>query len=306
MGRLPLKIGRFAAAILSSAAAVPVAQGVEWERIDRPPFSILYREGNRAEALSLASQAPGVIAELERDLGVLAPSAVLVRILQPRRDARMAGDAAGPPHWAVGYVPGSSREVVLRGDLIRAYPFEDLLSLFGHEMTHILLNSLPAGTDGLPLWFQEGVAVSESRRWSFHDVLALGTALLVASPPPLAALEHSFPDDESAARVAYAESFSFVSFLEREHGPAVVRRIVAGLAAGEHFSEAFRRVTGSDVAEVEVAWRERVTLIYRWIPALTSTSVLWLGITLLVLVSRIAKRRRERAIQEAWEREGLG
>ena len=44
---------------------------------------------------------------------------------------------------------------------------------------------------------------------------------------------------------------------------------------------------------------------YRWIPALTSTGVLWAGITLLVLLSRMARRRRDRVLLENWKERGL-
>ena len=304
------RAGRIAVFAVAAVLAFPAGRvwgAEEWQSLDQPPFRFLYLEGNRSEALSLASRAPEILADLERDLGIHAPPAIAVRILPPRGEAAERRGSGDAPDWAVGYVPGSSDSVVLRGDLIRSYPFEDLLSLFGHELTHVLLDTLPVKeVAGLPRWFQEGVAVAESRRWSFRDVYTLGTTLWVGSPAPLSRITDSFPADEPSARAAYAESFSFIGFLEREHGPGAVRKIVAAMAEGETFDAAFNRVTGGTVAGVERAWRDRVTFAYRWVPALTSTSVLWIGITLLVLAGRLARRKRERAIQEAWEREGLG
>jgi Peptidase MA superfamily len=302
-------LGKLGAVLgLLLAAGLPAAGAEAWQSLERPPFRILYREGNRSEANALAEKAPGVLAELERDLGLRLRQPVTVLILPPDRSSASAssGDPARVPPWAVGFVPGGSGEVVLRGDLVRSYPFEDLLSLFGHELTHVLLNSLPSRSGPLPHWFNEGVAVIESRRWSFRDTLTLGTTLLAGPPPRLETLAASFPAEEGAARAAYAESFNFIAYLEREHGPGAVRRILAGMAAGETFPEAFRRGVGRSLPEVERSWRDRVNFAYRWVPALTSTSVLWMGITLLVLLSRLAKRRRERAIREAWERQGLG
>jgi len=303
------RLGRCAiwiAAILVAGVRTLGTEEAGWQPLDRPPFQFLFREESRPEAESLAEEAPRVLAELVRDLGVQAPPVISVTILPENGAARSAGEAGAAPHWAVGFVPGSSSAVVLRGDLIRSYPFEDLLSLFGHEMTHVLLNSLPAGGGDLPRWFHEGVAVMESRRWSFRDAFALGSTLMVGSPTPLAQLTASFPEEENAARAAYAESFSFINYLEREHGPGAVRRVMIGMTVGEPFPEAFRRGVGIDLAAAEAAWRDKVTWAYRWIPALTSTGVLWFAITCLVFLSRIAKRRRERTLQEAWEREGLG
>ncbi len=291
-----------AAFLLCSLPAIAGATE-RWESLERPPFKVLYREGNGTEAKALAERAPGVLADLERDLGLRLDGEVTVRILPPRRPA--AGEG-GAPDWAVGYVGSGTEEVVLRGDLVRSYPFEDLLSLLGHELTHLLLDSLPAGRGALPRWFHEGVAVTESRRWSFRDTLALGTLLLTGRPPRLETLAREFPAEEGAARAAYAESFNFIAYLEREHGPGAVRRILGGMKAGMSFPEAFRSATGTSLGEAERDWEGRVNFAYRWVPALTSTSVLWMAITLLVLLGRLAKRRRERAIRDAWERQGLG
>jgi hypothetical protein len=277
-----------------------------WQSLDRPPFRIFYQEGNRTEAKELAERAPGVLSELEKDLGLSPKGSVTVLILPPLRPAPSSGEAGRVPDWAVGFVPAGSDRVVLRGDLVRSYPFEDLLSLFGHELTHVLLGSLPAKSGPLPRWFDEGLAVTESRRWSFRDTFTFGTTLLTGPPPRLETLSDSFPADEGAARAAYAESFNFIAFLERERGPGAARRILSAMAAGSTFHEAFREAAGEDLARMEGRWRDRVNFAYRWVPALTSTGVLWMGITLLVLIGRLAKLRRERAIRESWERQGLG
>jgi len=44
-------------------------------------------------------------------------------------------------------------------------------------------------------------------------------------------------------------------------------------------------------------------LLYRWIPALTGTTTLWIGITLLALFAGARRRARSRAIEARWEAE---
>jgi len=273
-----------------------------WQVLERPPIRIHYQQGNGSEARLLADEGMPVLQTVEADLGLEAKGPLEVKILPPG-DAG-AGLDGGAPHWAVGYVSGGSTEVVLRGSWVRTYPFGDLLSLFAHETTHALLNTLPtAGT--LPRWFHEGLAVSESRHWSLRDAFALGTTVLIGRPTPLAQLTRSFPSEDSEARAAYAESFHFVSYLQREHGPEAVRKILLEMKRGATFQDAFRLALGSDLTTVEAAWRRQVNFAYRWIPALTSTGVLWMVITVLVLVGRLARVRRDRAILESWSRHGL-
>ena len=275
----------------------------EWQVLEHPPVRILFQQGNGSEAQLLAGEAGGVLATVENDLGLTMAGPLDVRILPARRGAG-AEAQDGAPHWAAGFVRGGSREVVLRGSWVRTYPFGDLLSLFGHETTHVLLDTVPRA-DTLPRWFHEGVAVMESRRWSFRDAFTLGTTVLVGRPTPLAQLTDSFPGDDSAARAAYAESFHFVSYLERKHGPGALRRILARMQEGAAFPDAFRLALGRSLPMEEAAWRDRVNFAYRWIPALTSTGVLWMGMTLLVLLGRLARIRRDRALLESWKQQGL-
>jgi hypothetical protein len=290
-------------AVLALLGVGPQGWAEEWRTLDHPPVRIRYQQGNGTEAELLAAGAGGVLQAVQSDLGLKMGGPLEVRIL-PARAAAGADSDDGAPHWAVGYVRSGSREVVLRGSWIRTYPFGDLLSLFAHETTHVLLDTVPRA-DTLPRWFQEGVAVMESRHWSFRDAFTLGTSVLVGRPTPLSQLTRSFPSEDSAARAAYAESFHFVSYLEREHGPGAVRRILEKMKEGAEFPAAFQLALGRDLASVETGWQNRVNFAYRWIPALTSTGVIWMGITLLVLLGRIARLRRDRRLLDSWKQQGL-
>jgi hypothetical protein len=281
----------------------PLIAQEAWQVLEQPPVRIVFQPGNGSEAQILAAQAGGVLRTVEGDLGVKLEGPLEVRIL-PAGKGDDSGPAEGARHWAVGFVRGGSREVVLRGSWVRAYPFGDLLALFGHETTHILLDTVP-GAQTLPRWFHEGVAVMESRHWSFTDAFTLGSTLLVGRPTPLAQLSATFPADDAAARAAYAESFHFVSFLEREHGPGAARRILDRMKEGASFADAFSAVAGRSLPQEEGIWRDRVSFAYRWIPALTSTGVLWMVITLLVLLGRLARIRRDRRLLESWKLQGL-
>jgi len=294
---------RIAVAVTALLGGGIPARAGDWLVLDRPPVQIRYQQGNGTEAQLLAGEAGGVLQAVQRDLGLEVAGPLEVRILPTRATAGEENDD-GAPHWAVGYVRSGSPEVVLRGSWIRTYPFGDLLSLFAHETTHVLLDSVPR-SDTLPRWFHEGVAVMESRHWSFRDAFTLGTTVLVGRPTPLSELTRSFPSEDSSARAAYAESFHFVSYLERRHGPGAVRRILEQMKQGAEFPEAFRLALGRDLASEEAGWRDRVNFAYRWIPALTSTGVLWMGITLLVLLGRIARLRRDRALLDSWKQQGL-
>src|SRR5262245_35317123 len=122
-------------------SSVSVSESAHWQILDSPAIRVHYQSGNGSEAQLLTQAGGPVLQAVEQDLGLKVSGPLEVRILPPRGDKDRKD---GAPHWAVGYVTGGSTEVILRGNWVRTYPFGDLLSLFAHETTHALLNTLPA------------------------------------------------------------------------------------------------------------------------------------------------------------------
>jgi SAM-dependent methyltransferase len=137
------------------------------------------------------------------------------------------------------------------------------------------------------------------------------SSVLTGRLPALADLDAAFEDSDTRARAAYAASFDFMSWTVRRHGDGVVRDI-ARAAGRRPFAEAWQEATGATLAQSEAEWRRGSLLLYRWIPALTGSGVLWGGITLLALAAGARRRARSRAIrvrfetEERWEAEARG
>ncbi|HYL05348.1 MAG TPA: hypothetical protein VE075_04880, partial [Thermoanaerobaculia bacterium] len=82
-------------------------------------------------------------------------------------------------------------------------------------------------------------------------------------------------------------------------------RILAAVAAGEPFPEAFQAGTGIglDTAEREFWHRHSWQ---RWLPLATSSTTLWVGITLLAMYAARRRRLRDAAMRARWEEEDGG
>ena len=91
----------------------------------------------------------------------------------------------------------------------------------------------------------------------------------------------------------------------KSYGPDVVREIVRQ-ASTRPFPEAWRAATGHPLERSEADWRRGSLLLYRWIPALTGTTALWIGITFLAFVAGARRRARSRKILDQWEAEDGG
>jgi hypothetical protein len=254
---------------------------------------------------ALSRRAPEVLSRVETSLGCR-PAARFRFVLIPTghySDPDVeALDAQAPP-WAAGFVLRGSRVGAIRVAQAGRYPYGTLESVLAHEASHVLLQD--AVPESLPLWFEEGVATREGRRWSMEDELTYSAALLTSDLPSLAELDAGFHGSEGEARRAYAASFAFITWTVRRHGESVVRNVLAEARQGS-FADAWMAATGSTLAGSERRWRRATLLRYRWIPILTASSTLWLGISLLALIAGMRRRARARAARARWALEEGG
>ena len=263
--------------------------------------------GAERSLLALARRAPEILARVEADLGCL-PAARYRFVLippGPSTDPAIESLDAKAPPWAAGFVIRGVRVGAIRVAQASRYPYGTLESVLAHEASHVLLQD--AVPEGLPLWFEEGVATREGRRWSLEDVLTTSAALLTSDLPSLAELDPDFHASEGAARRAYAASFAFVGWAARRHGESFIPDVVRE-AGRQPFAGAWMTASGSTLSDSETRWRSEALLRYRWIAILTASSTLWLGVSLLALIAGIRRRARAKATRARWEEEerGLG
>jgi hypothetical protein len=179
---------------------------------------------------------------------------------------------------------------------------QDLEPLLAHELTHVILGGDYPRHDEWPLWFREGLAMRASRTEGLREHLTLSAAALFDRMLPLESLGARFPEAEGQARLAYAQSASFLAFLVAHHGPGRFAVLMRELR-GRGFEEAFRLAYGSGVGAAEGAWLRWANRPSAWVPATTSEHFFWLLITLLFLAAIGVRRRRSRLMRERWERE---
>lgn len=210
--------------------------------------------------------------------------------------------AAGVPPWVTGYALSEQGIVVLLPERVPTYPDTSLEDLLRHEVAHVLV-ARAAGGHPLPRWFHEGMAMITSLSWGFDDHSRLSLALLTDRPVSMAGLDPLFGSGQSEVNRAYAISGSFVRDLVNRHGPRAAPKILAGVARGLSFQDAFRAATGISLEDAESSFWDRQTFWYRWVPVLTSSATLWLGITLLAVWAIRRRRKRDAALRRIWEEE---
>ena len=229
-----------------------------------------------------------------------------LRTAQPPIRVVLAAEGTPPattvPSWISGYAYGSLGRVVLLPERTPSYPDGSLEELLLHELTHVLV-ARAAGDRPVPRWFNEGLAMMAGSPWSLEDRTRLTFAMVRRTERPLAEVDELFAGEPGEVRRAYALSGALVRDIVLQHGRPAPRRILAAIARGESFTDAFRGATGVTLAGAARSFWQRHSFWYRWVPLLGSSFTLWLVIILLAGTAWWRKRRRVAALRRDWEEE---
>lgn len=188
-------------------------------------------------------------------------------------------------------------------------PPGDLRTVVEHELVHVLLNQHVGKAAGpyVPRWFHEGLA----------QVLAEGLYLGIREEDivwrvrqqtylSFSDLVDGFPADEDDLRLAYGQSFSYVSFLLREVGLDALLEVARGCGRSRDFRRTFLEITGKTLAVHEQAWTNHVVhgsgAPYRFV--LRNCFLLLLAAALPLLALAVVRRlRRDETYRKKLARE---
>jgi Peptidase MA superfamily len=283
--------GAFGATVSVGLALAAAGQEAPSLVIEAPPA--LARQAAAVRALE-----EGEWTSLLELLGLPNPGPPIRVVLAPE-DSRLARNV---PSWVSGYAVPELGTVVLFPDRVPSYPDRNLETLLHHEIAHMLL-ARAAGGRPVPRWFNEGTATVAAREWGVEDGARVVLATIGRGPRSLSDVNAAFSGDTAAASRGYAVSAALVRYLLRRHGEDAVARILARVSRGVAFDDAFEAATGETVGEFARGYFGTETLWTTWVPFVTSTTALWMAITLLALLAIKRRRERDAAIREAWAEE---
>lgn len=250
------------------------------------------------QAAAVRTLAAGEWASVLQLVGLATPGAPIRVVLASERSPAAANVAS----WVGGYALPPLDAIVLFPGRVPSYPDRNLEALLRHEVAHVLVARAAHGNP-VPRWFDEGVATVAAREWGVEDSARVAFATIGRGPRSLAEVESSFSGDGGAASRAYAVSAALVRHLLRRGGETAVARILAGVGRDAGFEEAFAAATGETTGAFAHDYFGREVLWRTWIPFITSSTALWMAITVLALLAIRRRRERDAALREAWDEE---
>ncbi|GAB4389492.1 MAG: hypothetical protein Kow0025_15200 [Thermodesulfovibrionales bacterium] len=229
--------------------------------------AVMYEEGAAGAAREAAALYPGARAAVESALGLEADFSATLLLSGDREGFAIA--ARSP--IVAAYAQPERYLMVLDNSRVLEKPFT-LETTLRHELCHLVLHHHIREAP-IPRWLEEGVC-----QWASGGVSEVAAGLgsrdlarasLAGRLIPLARLGREFPEEDSALRLAYAQSRSFVDYLAREGGGEAVRAVVGRMRQGATVDEAFAETFFAPVHELEEGWQEALKRRHNWLSYLS-------------------------------------
>ena len=228
------------------------------------------------------------------------PQVVLVK--SNRTFQKIAGNA-----FIVAFAVPDRNLIVIDYSKMKTRPF-NLRITFKHELCHLLLHRHISDSN-LARWLDEGVCqlVSDGigeilldKSWS-----GLDAAIMAGRALRLSRLTKTFPRDKASLMLAYEQSKSVVTYIDRQYGSNAILNILEDLKNGETIETASVQSLSLSIYELEKEWLNHMESTPRWLVYLANNlyGILFFLAAVLTILGFIRYTRRRKKIYEEWEEE---
>lgn len=160
-----------------------------------------------------------------------------------------------------------------------------------HELMHILEYKF-AGESyaAIPAWLNEGLATSVELYPDPDLQRILNEAQTNGSLLPIASLCDGFPQDAKTAQLAYAQSVSFVNYLNGRFGSHIFAKLIENAASGQTCENAVNAATDVPLDQLEKDWLAATFTVSTPINFGILAVVISVGVLLIVLLIVLLRR----------------
>lgn len=227
-----------------------------WKGLTREQITLLWYHGDDSFARSLINAALQALDRLVEDTGAELEGKVKIYIYADSQDLREA--LIYPQEWTGG-VAFTGFGTIAIGISPRNLDWEK--EGIAHELAHLAVHQMTFkgyGVD-LPAWLDEGLAMYAQGELApgFQSILdkAISDDELFSAK----SLCSSFPTQDDAARLAYAQSYSLVEYLlEEQGGQKKMLELLSAFQQGSGYVEALDKAYDLDVEQLDTLWRQYI------------------------------------------------
>jgi Peptidase MA superfamily len=224
-----------------------------WQTAIRGPIHAHWHSGDLAFGQAIADIGYDALNRASRLMAAPPPAKLDIYVYEQLADLQ-AGLRLGGRNWVGGHADPRIGVVMVYGtnDALDLLRLENDLS---HELTHVMVYQIVGpGYNTMPVWLDEGLAVSSEPQPNPQYADALNTAVKTDALTPIAALCAPFGIDPGRAILAYAESASLVRYLQDRVGPQGIQQLLAAYRDGATCEGGVQRVLQISLPELQSEW----------------------------------------------------
>ncbi|MCG8347845.1 MAG: hypothetical protein MI924_08715 [Chloroflexales bacterium] len=228
-------------------------QRFTWQEQTARSVTVFWYQGGADFGDTLMQTAIRTIDRLQDEIGADVKDPIKIYIYASNRDMRPALQSnevewVGGQAWPdLGLIVGA----------IESGNTDEIQRLIPHELSHQVLHQAvdnPYG--GLPVWFDEGLAVYNQEIADPGFTELLDAAASEGRLIPLEALSSGFPADPDQAALSYAQSHSIVDYIITTYGETALRELTVAFSQATPVEQALSETLGIGVDDLDAAWRE--------------------------------------------------
>ncbi|MFH1733738.1 MAG: peptidase MA family metallohydrolase [bacterium] len=275
------------------------ADAATWKERRENKIKVFYHTGDEKNVDGVLSAVSKAMPDLLEKLGVELKYPVKIYLVSSEDEFHnITGSKI--PEWSHGVSFSQTGQILLKSPRF-AKDIQTLHRTAIHELVHALIAQRVG--QNIPRWLNEGLALVLSGEGPTKPRIPLSRAVWSGKLIWLENIDQVNYFSQSMADVAYLQSYHAAEYLIKKYGWETIRQMLTSLGSGKTWEETILQTTGKTHEAFESSWLENLKKSYRWTILLDIHIYLFMGATLLVLLSGILVFRRKRKLYRRWEEE---
>jgi hypothetical protein len=225
-----------------------------WRQVEQGRVAVYWYSNDQTVGPELLRQAVPILEELTGTFQVQLDKPVRIYAYARREDFQSAMGSRTNP-GLVGLASGSDRVYVFAQPTTQGV--QQAVDFLRHELTHLVVDQATENPYAEPpRWLNEGLASYLMRDPNELRQLenALAQGLRQNTLISLRSLGSQFPSDDRGIALAYAESYSVVTYIVERYGGRAMGQLLGAFKAGALPDDALQQVLGVDTEKLEADW----------------------------------------------------
>lgn len=224
-----------------------------WEKLEKNGIQVFWTGGDAGVGRVAMDAIAEALPRQQSYIPFEPPNPLRIYVYPSADDLRAALRLTGRD-WVGGHAHPELGVILVSASNPRTAAIE-MEKTIPHELSHMLLYEATGANYGaIPIWFDEGLATlfEESANGDYETILE--EAVNSNNTIPFAELCHSFPAESNKAVLAYAQSSSFIRYIQTEYGNFAILQMIRALADGADCQSVTTRAIDRSLAELNEEW----------------------------------------------------